>query len=485
MPPPGAKDQIPKQFPPRSEKVKRYIRKGIPPEWRGNAWFWYAGGQTMLAREPSLYKHLCAKAEMGHRYLNDADRESIERDLHRTFPDNILFKPDNFEQSGPDGMERPETPMVSALRRVLQAFAIHNSNIGYCQSLNFVAALLLLFLDGSEEKAFTLLNVITNNYLPGVHAKVLEADVDIGVLLMCVQESLPGVWAKVADEDLLEHPAGGGEGADSRPASSSGKKRGRRAVLGARLPEVSMVLTSWFMCCFVSELPIEAVVRVWDTLFFEGSKALFRIALAILKTGEPEIKAVREQLEVSQMVQGVPRKLLDVNALVEICYKRRGGFGGLSQDTIERRRRERREVFRREKEKKDGGRRARARTVASQHNATKPRDKSAPATPGGRRQHEQRPGGAVPEMPALPPPVDLDAQREGVAVPGTPASMRMPFGGGRDSEASADARFYMSENEAWDTDGLPPTPTSPLTSMTPRMGEADPEPSMRSGGWRR
>jgi hypothetical protein len=230
-------------------------------------------------------------------------------------------------------------------------------------------------------------------------------------------------------------------------------------------------LTSWFMSCFVSSLPIEAVVRVWDTLFYEGSKALFRIGLAVLKLGEQEIRAIKDPMEVSQVVQSVPRKLLDVNALVDICYKRRGGFGGLSQDTIERRRRERREVFRKEKEKKDGGRRQ-ARTMASQK--------------GGPDDASAMPDGNIPDVPALLP-KDFgndDSNSLQSDTPGTPASMRMPFGGGRDSEVSSIAHFYNTENEDEDTD-QPATPTSPLTSMTPKMGEADPEPSARNVGKRR
>ena len=80
-----------------------------------------------------------------------------------------------------------------SLRRVLQAFALHNQNIGYCQSLNFLAGLLLLFLDEDEEKAFIMLNVITGVHLPGTHAKVLEANVDIGVLMTCVDGVRPRV----------------------------------------------------------------------------------------------------------------------------------------------------------------------------------------------------------------------------------------------------------------------------------------------------
>ena len=178
----------PIRFPPKTDKVKRYVRKGIPPEWRGAAWFWYAGGPGRLAENPGLYWDLVEQVDSDK--LSDADREHIERDLNRTFPDNIRFKPDatcDLEAAeaagGPSHPSctygEPETPIVRALRRVLQAFAIHNPSIGYCQSLNFLAGLLLLFLDEDEEKAFVMLNIITNEHLPGTHGRVLEANVDI------------------------------------------------------------------------------------------------------------------------------------------------------------------------------------------------------------------------------------------------------------------------------------------------------------------
>ena len=77
----------PVRFPPKSAKIKRYIRKGIPPEWRGAAWFWYAGGQRYLNKHPGVYAELVSRGPT-------SDSELIERDLHRTFPDNDKFKPD-------------------------------------------------------------------------------------------------------------------------------------------------------------------------------------------------------------------------------------------------------------------------------------------------------------------------------------------------------------------------------------------------------
>lgn len=316
----GYTTENPTRFPTKSEKIKRYVRKGIPPDWRGAAWFWYAGGPKKLAEDPGLYWNLLKKVNQGE--LSDNDREHIERDLNRTFPDNDRFKPDNrpttSEQSRGIGETENETSMIKALRRVLQAFAVHNPSIGYCQSLNFIAGLLLLFLKEDEEKAFILLNVVTTEHLPGTHGVALEgANIDIAVLMTSIKESLPAIWAKLDDKP-------GTPGAGGVP----------------RLPTVSLATTAWFMSLFVGTLPIECVLRVWDCLFFEGSKTLFRVALAIFKSSEQTIKAVSDPMEIFQLVQSLPRGMLDANALMETCFRKRGGFGGLSQDVVEKRREE-------------------------------------------------------------------------------------------------------------------------------------------------
>lgn len=290
----GCTTYQPEQFPDRSPKTLRYVRKGIPPAWRGAAWFYYSGGSRLLKENPGTYEFLLSKTLD----LDVNDAESIERDLHRTFPDNVHFKADRPVSSGTD------TPLLSSLRRVLQAFAIHRPQIGYCQSLNFIAGLLLLFLP--EEKAFWMLHIITTNYLPGTHEISLEgANVDLWVLMLALKESSPTIWAKigVGDED-------------------------GSSIHTARLPPVSLCTTSWFMSMFIGTLPIESVLRVWDTVFYEGSKALFRIALAIFKMGEQRIKDVNDSMELFQIVQAFPRGILDIGALMNLACRR----GGISQE---------------------------------------------------------------------------------------------------------------------------------------------------------
>ncbi|KAI4143433.1 MAG: hypothetical protein L6R39_004566 [Caloplaca ligustica] len=312
----GCPTNPPAHFPDRGPKTLRYVRKGIPPAWRGAAWFYYSGGARMLEKNPDIYPSLLARTSE----LNSCDVESIERDLHRTFPDNVHFRPEEPSARG------VETPLLSSLRHVLQAFAIYHPQIGYCQSLNFLAGLLLLFL--SEERTFWMLNIITADYLPGTHEISLEgANVDLWVLMLALRESSPGVWAKVGvgDEDVS-------------------------STHTARLPPISLCTTSWFMSMFIGTLPIESVLRVWDAVFYEGSKMLFRIALAIFKMGEQEIKSGSDSMELFQVVQSFPRGILDIGALMGLACRR----GGISQEWITKKRKDRRKWYATQKAKAAG-----------------------------------------------------------------------------------------------------------------------------------
>ncbi|RFU71975.1 gtpase-activating gyp3 [Trichoderma arundinaceum] len=356
----------PQRFPAPNAKTKRFVRKGIPPDWRGAAWFYYAGGPAILAKHGGLYDKLLL------RRAKHVDIEAIERDLHRTFPDNIQFKPsqatadmldtttssERASQStvrgaaldgsgpGPVGLEG-EPPLIASLRRVLLAFAVYNPRIGYCQSLNFIAGLLLLFVD-TEEQAFWLLNVITHIYLPGTHEMSLEGSkVDLGVLMTELRDTMPAVWDKIGGEldggEPLTRPMTSKSMRKSPLTPRLKRKETHQALSSERLPPITLCMTAWFMSCYIGTLPIETTLRVWDVFFYEGSKTLFRVALAIFKIGEAEIKAIADPMEMFGVVQSMPRKMLDANKVLETCFKRRNGFNHLSQEVIEERRQERRD----------------------------------------------------------------------------------------------------------------------------------------------
>jgi hypothetical protein len=73
----------------------------------------------------------------------------IEKDLRRTFPTNSNFQ----SELG-----------IAELRRVLLAYALRNPGLGYCQSMNFITAMLLLHMP--EERAFWTLAAIVEDLLP-------------------------------------------------------------------------------------------------------------------------------------------------------------------------------------------------------------------------------------------------------------------------------------------------------------------------------
>lgn len=305
----------PTRFPPKSDKAKKLVRKGIPPEWRGEAWFFYAGGPDRLHKNVGVYEKI-VKDTLG---VVNKDTEVIERDLNRTFPDNIHFNSLILHDT------KAETDMIKALRRVLVAFAHFQPQIGYCQSLNFLAGMLLLFMN--EERAFWMLVILTERILPKVHSANLEGvHTDQGVLMLCVKEYIPRLWQII--------------GKNFEGAVLSEDK------ILTRLPPVTLVTLSWFMSVFVGVLPIESVLRIWDILWYEGSKTIFRISLTICRLclehsqflhEEKKEKATElEQIELFQFMQSYPKTIIDPNLLVDKCFKKIGGygFGFLSQDEI-------------------------------------------------------------------------------------------------------------------------------------------------------
>lgn len=141
--------------------------------------------------------------------------------------------------------------------------------------------------------------------------------------MMSVRESMPTIWGKIgATLDGVEIQ-----------------------LESTKLPAVTLCTSAWFMSGFIGSLPTESVLRVWDCLFYEGSKTLFRIALAIFKSGENQIRTIQDPMEIITTVQQIPRRFQDAGALIEACYKRRNGFGHLSQETVDERRRTRRQVL--------------------------------------------------------------------------------------------------------------------------------------------
>ena len=62
-----------------------------------------------------------------------------------------------------------------------------------------------------------------------------------------------------------------------------------------------LVLTKWLMCLFADVLPTDTALRVWDCLFYEGSKILIRVALAIVAMAQEQIAAATSMADLVQI----------------------------------------------------------------------------------------------------------------------------------------------------------------------------------------
>ena len=126
---------------------------GIPMSLRGPVWMVISGAQAKRDQDPGLYDKLLTKRVKP----KDSTIEQIATDIPRTFPTNIFFR-----GKDPKSLEQP-------LFNVLLAFSNHNSRIGYCQGLNYVAGLLLL-VTRDEDKSFWLMKTLIEDILPDYYS---------------------------------------------------------------------------------------------------------------------------------------------------------------------------------------------------------------------------------------------------------------------------------------------------------------------------
>lgn len=215
----------------RTEESTKLILKGIPDRFRCELWMNSSGAVHEKLAHPGYY-NLMVEQSQG---LKTVANDEIERDLHRSLPEHPAFQGDIG---------------INALRRVLSAYAHRNPQIGYCQAMNIVASVLLIYC--SEEDAFWLLVAICERFLPDYYnTKVVGALIDQGVLDELLKDEIPD--------------------------------------LSSRLEELGMIKSislSWFLTIFLSVMPYQTAVHVMDAFFYDGARVLFAMALTILQRNE-------------------------------------------------------------------------------------------------------------------------------------------------------------------------------------------------------
>uniref|UniRef100_A0A8C5ECI4 TBC1 domain family member 9 n=1 Tax=Gouania willdenowi TaxID=441366 RepID=A0A8C5ECI4_GOUWI len=287
----------------RTEKTKELVLQGIPESMRGELWLLFSGAINEMATHPGYYEDLVEKS-MGKYNLAT---EEIERDLHRSLPEHPAFQ----NEMG-----------IAALRRVLTAYAFRNPNIGYCQAMNIVTSVLLLY--SKEEEAFWLLVALCERMLPDYYnTRVVGALVDQGVFEELAREYVPQLYDCMQD-----------------------------------LGVISTISLSWFLTIFLSVMPFESAVVVVDCFFYDGIKVIFQLALSVLDANIHQLLSCKDDGEAMTVLgryldsvsnkdstlppiphlhslltdNGEPHPEVDIFKLARSSYEK---FGSIRADVIE------------------------------------------------------------------------------------------------------------------------------------------------------
>ncbi|KAF4146879.1 Rab-GTPase-TBC domain [Phytophthora infestans] len=252
-----------------SRQFDGLLRAGVPPHLRGQVWWMCSGAAELRRGAKESYPALLHRLHT----LSKCAEMDIEKDLPRTFPLALRTSMRQSQELSGDGDSFGE------LRRVLQAYSLRNPAVGYCQSMNFLAAVLLQNM--GEAEAFWVLAAIVEELTPQYHTRTMTGSrADQRVFSDLVTQKLPVVASHLQ-------------------------------TLGVDFEPFTL---KWFLCLFLNTLPFEPVMRIWDVFFCEGSHVLLRVGLVLLKLNQPRIMACDDALDVYEMFKVSHETLQELTA---------------------------------------------------------------------------------------------------------------------------------------------------------------------------
>ncbi|XP_078000451.1 USP6 N-terminal-like protein [Glandiceps talaboti] len=216
-----------------SEKLQRRVYKGIPLSIRGDIWARLLELKKVKDEQEGVYEKMKKRAR-----VTSPDIRQIDLDVNRTYRDHIMFR-DRY------GVKQ------QALFHVLAAYSMYNTEVGYCQGMSQIAALLLMYLN--EEDAFWGLSQLLTDtkhamhgfFIPGFPKLLRFQDHHDKIL----KKFLPKVKKHFDKHDVF----------------------------------TSLYTMKWFFQCFLDRVPFVLALRLWDIYMLEGQKILTAMSYSILK----------------------------------------------------------------------------------------------------------------------------------------------------------------------------------------------------------
>uniref|UniRef100_A0A673CQY2 Rab-GAP TBC domain-containing protein n=1 Tax=Sphaeramia orbicularis TaxID=375764 RepID=A0A673CQY2_9TELE len=256
----------------RSPELKTLIRCGVPHEHRSQVWRWCVNFHVKKFRDHLAVDYYETLLNVAREKPNPASKQ-IELDLLRTLPNNKHYS-------------SPSAGGIQKLRNVLMAFSWRNPDIGYCQGLNRLAAIALLYLD--QEDAFWTLIAIVEVFMPRDYytKTLLGSQVDQRVFKDLMSEKLPRLHAHFEQYKV----------------------------------DFSLITFNWFLVVFVDSVVSDILFKIWDAFLFEGPKIIFRFALALFKYKEEEFLKLQDSTAIFKYLRYFTRTILDSRKLMNIAF---------------------------------------------------------------------------------------------------------------------------------------------------------------------
>mmetsp|Transcript_12805 Transcript_12805/g.21304 ORF Transcript_12805/g.21304 Transcript_12805/m.21304 type:complete len:290 (-) Transcript_12805:89-958(-) len=233
---------------------------------------------------------------------------------------------------------------IMQLKAVLCALSEHRPDIGYCQCLNYLAAVLLLVCE--PDTAFWILAAMIDYVIPEGYFSdsLIGAVADTRVLQTLVSKKMPQIARHLKKLDT----------------------------------NLSAASLQWFVCLFVGVIPIHLTIRVWDLVIIHGSHVLFWVSLAVLHLQQERVLSAQNEGELYNVITTIGEGLEDENALMDAILKFR-----ISKTTIKQlRQHERKSLsFRVSRETQQNTPKPRSTDHASSHRPEIPSDPQLPAPP--------------------------------------------------------------------------------------------------------
>ena len=222
----------------KSKSFAKMLRDGPPMRYRWSVWKNFLELDQFFI--PDLYEKL--------KGLSSPWENDIRKDVHRTFPAEPYFSSERFNYVGQE-----------QLFSVLKAISLYLPNVGYTQSMNFLAAFLLLVSGGNELESFWAFITLARD-----HRFLMMGFFEKGFPLLQFYMYMFYEMLESEIPTLHEH------------------------LKQQQVPD-ELWLLKWFFTIFLYSLPPKHVIRIWDFILAEGLFGLIKVSLGLLKAVEKDM----------------------------------------------------------------------------------------------------------------------------------------------------------------------------------------------------